>query len=207
MTPDLEPGDGADTPHSQTEPGRSSVAALGDTLEASTTDPDRESAAESDSDSENPTSVGRFRVLGKLGQGGMGMVYLGLDERLGRKVAIKLLRSRGTAADQARLLREAQAMAQLSHPHVVEVFDVGAEQGLLYVAMERIDGRSLGTWLRERARRFLSRRWYIMAPWADRTPWRAARGRRRHARRPRRPRRRSTPRTARGGWTCSGWPP
>ncbi len=101
--------------------------------------------------------IGRYTLLDRLGAGGMGVVFSAHDDRLDRKVAIKVLR--GGAAPQgewsegrARLLREAQAMARLSHPHVVEVFDVGTHAGVLYIAMALVDGLTLRGWLRARAR-------------------------------------------------------
>ncbi|MCA9687596.1 MAG: protein kinase, partial [Myxococcales bacterium] len=154
MTEDLEPGAGLDAPLSQTDPTRPSVIALRDTLEASSargtadTDGRHESGAPAEPEL---STLGRFRVLGKLGQGGMGLVYLGLDERLGRKVAIKLIRSRGSEADQSRLLREAQAMAQLSHPNVAQIYEIGDEHGIPFIVMELIEGETLDRWLtRER---------------------------------------------------------
>ncbi len=102
--------------------------------------------------------LGRYTLLERLGSGGMGVVFGAHDRQLDRRVAIKVLRSRPAGASdwsegRARLLREAQAMAQLSHPHVVEVFDVGAhDDGVLYLAMELVDGMSLGRWLRAQAR-------------------------------------------------------
>ena len=97
--------------------------------------------------------VGRFMVLSRIGAGGMGVVFAAYDPKLDRKVALKLLRSAGdgatsTAASQMRLLREAQAMAQLSHPHVIAVYDVGTYQSEVYIAMEFVEGETLTSWLR-----------------------------------------------------------
>lgn len=103
-------------------------------------------------------SIGRYLIVGELGAGGMGVVYAAYDPDLDRKVAVKLLRPRnGTGAaplDRERLLREAQAMAQLSHPNVISVFDVGTHEGQVFVAMEFVDGGTLGQWLAERPRPF-----------------------------------------------------
>src|SRR5512132_2656766 len=75
---------------------------------------------------ERGQTVGRYIVLGALGQGGMGVVYGAYDPELDRKVALKVLRPGKDGGDgQARLLREAQAMARISHPNVIPVFDVG----------------------------------------------------------------------------------
>nr|MCH9681146.1 serine/threonine protein kinase [Deltaproteobacteria bacterium] len=99
--------------------------------------------------------VGRYEITGRLGAGGMGVVLAAHDARLDRGVALKLLRrdraplGAAWSEGRARLLREAQAMAQLSHPNVVEVYDVGVAQDSLYIAMERIDGGTLRAWLAE----------------------------------------------------------
>ncbi|HYU15683.1 MAG TPA: protein kinase, partial [Candidatus Acidoferrum sp.] len=98
-------------------------------------------------------AVGRYLVQGRLGVGGMGVVYAALDPELGRKVALKLLRSDAvSAADlstvRERLLREAQAMARLAHPNVVAVFDVGGVGDQIFVAMELVEGETLARWLR-----------------------------------------------------------
>ncbi|MCY1004395.1 serine/threonine-protein kinase [Nannocystis pusilla] len=106
--------------------------------------------AESDGDA-GPAKIGRFVVLRKLGEGGMGVVYSAYDEQLERKVALKLLRGeiRGQqqSVGQARLLREAQAMAKLSHPNVAQVYDVGPFGDAVFIAMEFVSGGSLKDWL------------------------------------------------------------
>jgi tetratricopeptide (TPR) repeat protein len=101
--------------------------------------------------------LGRFVLLERLGEGGMGVVYSAYDEKLDRRVAVKLLRPDvwGRATDsegKARLLREAQAMARLSHPNVVTVYEVGTHGEGLFVAMEYVEGQTLGQWLREKRR-------------------------------------------------------
>ncbi|MFY0540589.1 protein kinase domain-containing protein [Nannocystis pusilla] len=87
---------------------------------------------------------------GRLGEGGMGVVYSGFDGELGRSVAIKLMRAALDTDIEARprLLREAQALARLSHPNVVQIFEVGHHEGRLFVAMEFVDGKTLQAWLR-----------------------------------------------------------
>ncbi|WP_394840422.1 serine/threonine-protein kinase [Pendulispora rubella] len=87
--------------------------------------------------------VGRFVIRELLGSGGMGIVYLAYDPELHRQVAIKVLRN---AAHQ-RIVREAQAMARLSHPNVVAVYDVGKWEGQVFIAMEHVDGSTLREWL------------------------------------------------------------
>ncbi|HEX2569086.1 MAG TPA: protein kinase [Polyangia bacterium] len=96
-------------------------------------------------------TIGRYRLQHRLGQGGVGAVYAAWDPQLGRQVAIKLLRpeATGRAAEKARmrLLREAQVIARLSHPHVITVYDVGVHQDEVFVVMELVDGGTLKTWL------------------------------------------------------------
>jgi tetratricopeptide (TPR) repeat protein/predicted Ser/Thr protein kinase len=95
--------------------------------------------------------VGRYVVVGTVGEGGMGVVYAGYDPELDRKVALKVLRPERAASPsaRARLLREAQAIARLSHPNVVAVHDAGAFGDQVFVAMEYVEGRTLRQWLRE----------------------------------------------------------
>jgi tetratricopeptide (TPR) repeat protein len=104
----------------------------------------------------NEADLGRYVLLKKLGQGGMGAVYSAYDPQLNRKVAIKLLRRKGgtdaPGGDSIRLLREGQAMARLSHPNVVSVYDLGWCEGRLYVAMELVEGSTLRHWLNEKER-------------------------------------------------------
>jgi eukaryotic-like serine/threonine-protein kinase len=102
-------------------------------------------------------SFGRFTILDVLGAGGMGIVLAAYDPQLDRKVAIKVLRTRELAGElhdreAARLLREARAMAQLSHPHVATVYEAGEIEGRVYVAMEYISGVTLRAWLGEKKR-------------------------------------------------------
>ena len=93
---------------------------------------------------ERGASLGRYLVLERLGAGGMGVVYSAFDPRLDRKVALKLLRDpQGGEAARARLLREAQAIARLSHPNVVAIHDVGTVNKQVFVAMELVEGSTL----------------------------------------------------------------
>jgi serine/threonine protein kinase len=101
--------------------------------------------------------VGRFVVLGLVGRGGMGEVYAAHDPELDRKVAIKLLRGRSDRAGEggegrARLMREAQAIAKVSHPNVVVVYDVGTFDGRVFIAMEFVEGHTLGYWMQAQPR-------------------------------------------------------
>ncbi|MEM9460569.1 MAG: serine/threonine-protein kinase [Myxococcota bacterium] len=96
-------------------------------------------------------TLGRYVVLEMLGHGGMGVVYSAYDPELDRRVAIKLLKlgwdARPRRGGRARLLREAQALARLTHPHVVGVYDVGTWQESVFVAMEFIEGETIARWI------------------------------------------------------------
>jgi tetratricopeptide (TPR) repeat protein len=95
--------------------------------------------------------VGRYVVTGLVGAGAMSHVFAAHDPELDRDVAIKVLRP-GARVDEARLQREAQALARLSHPNVVAVHDIGTVGGRLYVAMELVRGVTLSEWLRAKPR-------------------------------------------------------
>jgi len=107
---------------------------------------------------EKGTRVGRYVIRDVIGVGGMGAVYSAYDPELNRKVALKVLRTRKKGGGQhisegrSRLMREAQAMARLSHPNIVTVFDVGSFEGEIYLAMELVDGTTLTQWLSEKKR-------------------------------------------------------
>ncbi|MCA9683702.1 MAG: protein kinase, partial [Myxococcales bacterium] len=92
-------------------------------------------------DNKPKPTIGRFEILGLLGRGGMGEVLDARDPTLDRPVALKLLQ-RHAAELQPRLLREAQALARLSHPIVVQVYEVGLVGQRLFVAMERLRGQT-----------------------------------------------------------------
>lgn len=97
--------------------------------------------------------IGRFQLLKALGEGGHGSVFEAYDEQLARGVALKVLNPGMLGADpegaSRRLLREAQALAQLNHPHVVQVYDSGRQGDRVWVAMELVRGASLRAWLRD----------------------------------------------------------
>ncbi len=101
--------------------------------------------------SEAPVRVGRFALGRVLGSGGMGVVHLAHDDVLDRRVAVKLIRSERVASDdlRTRLLREARAMARLSHGNVVQVYEAGEHDGRIYVVMELVEGHTLARWLEE----------------------------------------------------------
>jgi serine/threonine protein kinase/tetratricopeptide (TPR) repeat protein len=88
--------------------------------------------------------IGHYRVLSKLGEGGMGVVFAAADERLQRRVALKMVRqTSGDPQSRDRLWREARAAARVSHPNVCQVFEVGEADGELFVAMELLEGEPL----------------------------------------------------------------
>jgi tetratricopeptide (TPR) repeat protein/predicted Ser/Thr protein kinase len=98
-------------------------------------------------------SIGRYTILALVGRGGMGEVYAAYDPELDRKIALKLLRARSSdRRSQTRLLREAKAIAKLSHANVVVVHDAGTFEDRVFVAMEFIDGQTLKEWLAEARR-------------------------------------------------------
>ncbi len=99
-----------------------------------------------------PVQIDRYRIEERLGSGAMGVVYAAVDERLGRRVAIKLLHESFDPTGAARLLREAQAMARLRHENVVQVYDFGTHAEQVFIVMEMVEGRTLERWLREAVR-------------------------------------------------------
>lgn len=97
-------------------------------------------------------TVGRYRIEAELGRGGMGVVYLGFDETLGRHVALKVMRAAfaaGRRGAHAGLLREARCAAAIQHAHVATIYELGEHQGLPFIALEYVKGRSLRSCLRE----------------------------------------------------------
>ncbi|MCX4240066.1 protein kinase domain-containing protein [Paraliomyxa miuraensis] len=97
-----------------------------------------------------PVRVGRYRIEGRIGAGGMGVVYRAHDPELARDVAVKLMSSdaahtKDPATARARLVREARAMARLAHPNVLHVYDVGTTDDGVFIAMELVEGRSLAS--------------------------------------------------------------
>ncbi|MCH9684268.1 MAG: serine/threonine protein kinase [Deltaproteobacteria bacterium] len=98
------------------------------------------------------TVADRYTIVERLGRGTSGEVFRAYDTELDREIALKLVVLDSTHADtkrRERLYREARALARLSHPHVVQVYDVGSQGDTLYIAMELIDGHSLDRWQRD----------------------------------------------------------
>lgn len=96
---------------------------------------------------------GRYEILGRVGGGGMAIVYKGLDILLHRHVAVKILRQQYVHDEEfiQRFRREAQAAASLSHPNVVSIYDVGQEEDVHYIVMEYIEGTTLNELIKEKA--------------------------------------------------------
>ena len=119
--------------------------------EATALTPPRPARAE-EAPLEKGTAVGRYLVLERLGAGGMGVVYSAYDPELDRRVALKLLRAGALGLDaeegRAHLLHEAQAMARVSHPHVVPIYDVGTFGQHVFLAMELVEAQTLRQWLK-----------------------------------------------------------
>src|SRR2546425_2569289 len=94
---------------------------------------------------ESGTKLGRYEIRSKIGEGGMGEVYLAEDIQLHRRVALKMLRA-DIAANQDRMRRfvqEAQAAAALNHPNIAHIYEIGESGGVNFIAMEFVDGRTL----------------------------------------------------------------
>src|SRR3989304_5100773 len=102
------------------------------------------------------TTLGRYRILGELGRGAMGTVYPAHDPLIEREVAVKTLHpdlpQEVIAEVRERFLREAKSAGRLNHPNIVTIFDVGEHNGVAYMAMELLEGRSLQQILSESAR-------------------------------------------------------
>lgn len=86
---------------------------------------------------------GRFRVTRRIGEGGMGIVYAAHDEQLDRSVAIKTWRSQADPSARHRLVREARAAASVSHPNICQLYELGEQEGEVFIAMELLDGEPL----------------------------------------------------------------
>lgn len=122
--------------------------ALAHTLDAS------RAATTGEVEVDTPTRIGRFVIVERVGEGGMGQVFSAYDPALDRKVALKLVRDLRDESPLAvaRVKQEAQAMARVSHPNVVHVYEAGESGGRVFLAMEFVDGCSLADWQRSRDR-------------------------------------------------------
>ena len=90
-----------------------------------------------------PNTIAHYCVVSKLGEGGMGVVYAAIDERLQRRVALKMVRGSGDQRSRERLWREARAAASVSHPNVCQMYEIGEANGELFIAMELLEGEPL----------------------------------------------------------------
>jgi len=108
-----------------------------------------------------PQRIGRYEVLDRLGEGGMGLLYLARDPVLDRTVALKVL-SVFNPEIQQRFAGEARSAARLTHPNIITIYDVGEDTGQPFIAMEYIDGETLGEVIRRRAPLRLTRRLELM---------------------------------------------
>jgi tetratricopeptide (TPR) repeat protein/predicted Ser/Thr protein kinase len=123
--------------------------------EAEHDDPEASLRSHGGVDGPAPLRFGRFVVLRTLGKGGMGMVLSAYDDRLDRRVAIKVLHGEGSVSEwRTQVLREARALARLSHPNVVHVYEVGEQDDALFIVMEQIEGTTLRQWCRSEPRRW-----------------------------------------------------
>ncbi|MBK9259463.1 MAG: protein kinase [Polyangiaceae bacterium] len=143
---------GSDNDMTTTVPGETDLASEG----SITHDPFLAKVARVPSREDGPVHVaqagdkfGRFEVRGELGRGGMGIVYAAVDPTLGREVALKVLPASGDVERRRRFLREARSAAAVTHPGIATVFEVGEQDGTVFIAMERVRGKTLRAWLDE----------------------------------------------------------
>ncbi|HEY3452060.1 MAG TPA: serine/threonine-protein kinase [Myxococcales bacterium] len=112
------------------------------------------------------SQVGKYRLVQQLGQGGMGCVFEAVHVELSKRVALKTLHPQlaGGSEQRDRFLREGRAAARLRHPHVVEVFDAGEDDGVMYLVMELLEGEDLGQLLDRESRLSVERSVDLMLP-------------------------------------------
>jgi serine/threonine protein kinase/tetratricopeptide (TPR) repeat protein len=96
-----------------------------------------------------PDRIGHYSILRRLGRGGMGVVYEARDERLGRTIALKTMTLEPDEAARSRFWREARVAASVNHPNVCQIYEIGEENGGLFIAMELLEGEALSDRLRQ----------------------------------------------------------
>src|SRR5271166_3822658 len=97
----------------------------------------------------SPKTISHYRVIEKIGEGGMGEVFLAMDTILERRVALKFLTGEESTCDKGRILEEARAAASIDHPYVCKIFETGEVEGKPFIAMEFVEGETLGKRLAE----------------------------------------------------------
>lgn len=146
------PRGSGDKPHVDASQRPNQSIALANTLAGADAESPPQTATES---RDVPRTIGRYLIIERLGTGGMGEVFAAYDRDLDRRIAIKVLHRDGSDTNgrrRDRLLREAQAMARVNHPNVVNVHEVGTAEGQVFLAMEYVKGPTLREWLSETTR-------------------------------------------------------
>ena len=139
-----------DKPGDKTARGR--LRAISEWLRGTATPPPATDPSDSGKHPAVPARIGHYTVTGKLGQGGMGIVYAARDERLGRSVALKTMSSLGgDETARKRFEREARAAASVNHPNICQLYEIGEDDGELFIAMELLEGEPLGERLKREA--------------------------------------------------------
>ncbi len=110
------------------------------------------------------SSISHYRIVSKIGAGGMGEVYLAQDTKLDRKVALKILPA-DVAANRDRMerfVREAKSAAALNHPNIAHMYEIGESAGTHFIAMEFIDGQTLREKIHQASRAMVTQRFWIL---------------------------------------------
>src|SRR5262245_61046871 len=117
----------------------------------------------------DPEKIGKYKILERIGRGGMGMIYKAHDPILNRPVALKVISTDIDVTDEirTRFFREAQACARLNHPNIVTVYDMGEDSGQMFIVMELLDGVELRRLIADRAAIALEEKLSIMVQVCD----------------------------------------
>ena len=158
----VKPASGEDTSRDSNEESASAQSAIadpsvnefGETIDYSARFESKSETEHADTETRMPTSIGRYQIRSVLGGGAFGRVYLGHDQQLDRQVALKVPQLQVSKQSQQSVeqsfLMEARQLAQLTHPNIVTVFDVGVEEGVCYIVSDYLDGPDLNAWLQGR---------------------------------------------------------